>query len=149
MTCKSDTCPYCRDNILQGCNNKGHKGYSPPRVEYRETRVALIKKHTIKGKVVDGKYELPQPTEFESYPATWEFLTMMVWEEDQSKRETGTILVFADGTGLKVMLNDRDRGSLAFATVKEPAGLLETVEAVLLDPEHEWKTPKKFVPSKK
>lgn len=81
--------------------------------------------------------------------ATWEFLNRTTWEEDQLRRETGTILVFADAGRVKVMLNDRDGARVAFLTLGPTADLLGAIEAALLSGETDWRPARKVPPPKK
>lgn len=104
--------------------------------------MSLLKKQS-KASMSDPKWTADQPTEFESYPASWEFLTMGVWEEDGSRRETGTVLLFADNGGLKLMLNDRDGAKVSFAVVDSAEGILGTLEALLLSAATDWRPAKK------
>lgn len=81
--------------------------------------------------------------------ATWEFLNRTAWEEDNARRETGTVLVFADGSRIKVMLNDRDGAKVAFLTLGPTADLLAAVEAALRSGETDWRAARRTVTGKK
>jgi hypothetical protein len=81
--------------------------------------------------------------------ATWEFLVRTCWDEDGSRRETGTILVFSDGPVVKAMLNDRDGSRVAFLTLAAEECLSDLLERALLSPATDWRAAKKYVPPKK
>lgn len=104
--------------------------------------MALLRKNTIRSTGSDPVNSLAQPDDFNGCPALWEFLTMTMWEEDGSKRETGTVLVFSDATGLKVMLNDRDSRKVAFAVVDAETGLLASLEGMLTSVTTDWRASK-------
>jgi hypothetical protein len=79
----------------------------------------------------------------------WEFLTRTVWDEDGSKRETGTILLFADAGGLKAMLNDRDGSRVAFLTIGPEEAIQQAVEDALLSTGTDWRPAKKNTQGKR
>jgi len=73
-----------------------------------------------------------------AHPALWEFLTLTRWE-DGSPRETGTLFIFVEDGGLKVAVNDREGGLVAFLTSKTFKGLLEAVEKGIREDRLDWR----------
>lgn len=104
--------------------------------------MGLLRKNTVRQSDAAGAGGVRRPDELASYPALSEFLFSTVWDEDNSKRETGTVLLFADAAGLKVMVNDRDGGRVAFAVVDAEEGILDTLEAMLLSTSTDWRVAK-------
>lgn len=100
--------------------------------------MALLKRNTVKGAAGASVAGTVLPDELSDYPAVREFLSMDRWEEDGSKRETGTLLLFVDAAGLKVMLNDKDGRRVSFGVVDAGDGLFCTIEAMLLNPSTKW-----------
>ncbi len=111
--------------------------------------MGLLRKNTVRGNNAGASAAVRYPDELGSCPALLEFLTSTVWDEDGSRRETGTLLFFADAAGLKVMMNDRDGSRVAFAVLDPSEGILESLEAMLLDTSTDWRPAKKFGGSSK
>lgn len=89
------------------------------------------------------------PIDLEPHEALWEFLTRTVWEADGTRREPGTVLLFADPHGVKVMLNDKDGARVAFSVVDPSVGLLPHLEAMLLSSTTDWRDTRKGGPVKR
>lgn len=106
----------------------------------RDTPMGLLRKYNrVTGQSVQASESLHVPVDMAPYPATWEFISMMVWEEDGSARTPGTILLFADSAGVKVMLNDKDGSRVAFGVVDASEGVFASVEAMLLSTMTDWR----------
>jgi len=81
--------------------------------------------------------------------ALCEFLFCPVWPEDGSKRETGTIMWFADDGRLKVVITDRAQSLVAFYTIEEPVLMLDELNAALADDKLDWRIKKEWNADKK
>lgn len=85
---------------------------------------------------------LSPPPWLEGRDALWEFLTLSRWDAT-TKREPGTLLIFADATGLKVMLNDKDVPRVAFAVLNAEEDVWEQLDRMLLSTQTDWRDSKK------
>jgi len=74
-------------------------------------------------------------------PGLWEFITEIEWEAGV-ERVTGTILVFAEDLSIKLCLNDRDGGRVAFMTGQTLEDALENAEAALIEGGLDWRASK-------
>lgn len=79
----------------------------------------------------------PSPSMAE-LPTLWEFLTLEQWD-DGAKRVTGSLLLFADDGSLKIMLNDRDSGKVAFRTLRSGECPFVAAEDALCDASTDWR----------
>jgi hypothetical protein len=78
-----------------------------------------------------------------AYPTVWEFLSLPCWA-DGSPRLPGTITLFTDSGAWKVTVKDKDGGLVAFLTAASPEGLLERLEAGLVNGTLDWRREKPF-----
>jgi hypothetical protein len=68
-------------------------------------------------------------------------LTVSHWE-DGANRLPGSLILFVEDGVVKVCVNDRDSGSVAFATVPSLADVLYEVASLLASPTLEWRASK-------
>lgn len=104
----------------------------------------MLRKHT-RALVVNGPLDFATlGTQMQLYPALAEFLFRTVWEEDGSSRVPGTALIFGDGAWVKVMLNDKDQGLVAFTTLEAQEDILGEIDAAILSTSTDWRKAKVF-----
>jgi len=108
--------------------------------------MGLLKRNTVSSRNGSGAGAVRPTDELSAYPALAEFLFSRVWDDTGDKREPGTVLLFADAAGLKLMLNDKDGARVAFAVVDATECILEAVEAMLLSEATDWRPAKKWSP---
>jgi hypothetical protein len=72
------------------------------------------------------------------YPALWEFLTVMSWE-DGTARAPGSLSVFFGGYGLQAALNDKDGGLVAFVSGDTLTALLEALDQGIANDALDWR----------
>lgn len=102
------------------------------------------------GKALTGEANQPPPAgPWVEYPALWEFLTFARWDGNGDAREPGTLMIFADAGRLKVMLNDKDAGMVAFAVVSAAEDVLRVCDAMVLEAATDWRAAKKFTGPRK
>jgi len=99
----------------------------------------LIRRQMIGGGHPAPHAPRPAPNVVEGCQTVWEFLARQWWSEDSKARVPGTILLFCDGDRLKVMLNDKDGGCVAFLTLDDGDDLLPRIELALEDPSTDWR----------
>ncbi len=75
-------------------------------------------------------------------PALTEFLTAMVWE-DQKPRETGTVMLVAEGGGWKAWVHDRDAKRSVWLSASTVLDLLVVVEETLISGAGQWRPDKR------
>ena len=73
-----------------------------------------------------------------NYPTMWSFLTQTTWE-DNSPRQTGSVLLFADGGALKAMVKDKDNEACLWVTAPNLTLLFAVIDSKLTDPTTEWR----------
>lgn len=78
----------------------------------------------------------------QGYPALWAFLTQTRWEDDTA-RDPGSMLVFLQDGMLKAMLRDKNDGTCLWVAARGFTGLLDVLEACLLDPAADWRVDRK------
>jgi len=71
------------------------------------------------------------------------------WEEDGTARETGTLLIFAEGDVVKACLSDRQSGLRCFLTAKTFQELLLAAEETLYSGEGDWRGSREKTPHRK
>lgn len=76
-----------------------------------------------------------------SKPLLMEHLSCAQWEEGGT-RKTSTLLLFVDAGTLKACLNDRSVGRAAFVSANSLRGLLDALEAGLMEDALEWRSSK-------
>jgi len=72
------------------------------------------------------------------YPTLCEWLASDRYE-DGTPRRTSTVTLFADGSGFKASLNDRDSDRVAFVSAAEIEGVLALLEAKLTESSLDWR----------
>lgn len=72
------------------------------------------------------------------FPLLWEHLVTNCYD-DGSSRKTSTLLIFIEGTVLRMCLNDRDNNRSSFTTSETFADCLTELEARLAKKTMEWK----------
>lgn len=72
------------------------------------------------------------------YPTLLDHLTQVEWS-DGSKRQTSSLLVFADGGVCKAMLRDREAALCLWVACETVSGVFGVLEAALCDPRAEWR----------
>jgi hypothetical protein len=141
-------CLLCYENVKGRSSHKGHRGYHAKKKK-ESVSLSRFMKPT---KPADGQPPrslLWQDSEFQAtLPALSEFLGDPTYA-DGSKRDTGTLLIFCDGTAIKGCLTDRDTSQVAFFTADSWAGLLETIETKLASGEVDWRVKKEYKPNKR
>ena len=88
------------------------------------------------------------PELFASFPALTGWLGEG-WESDGVTRETGTILIFAEGSQIKCCLSDRQTGLRCFLTARTWLELLQAAEETLYGGDGDWRAPKEKTPHRK
>lgn len=100
--------------------------------------MALLDKSTqrkVEGAEGEGIIDLEWSS---TYPMLFAHLTQTRWP-DGSPRHTSNLTIFTDGGVVKAVLKDRDAGLCLWAASKTLAGLPGVLEALLCDPEAEWR----------
>lgn len=132
-------CPLCLVGLRGKEVYRGHFGWHP-KVGARD-RVAL---QHLRRRAGGGNGEgasarkLAASPLFEKLPALWEFLTAVEWKKGDP-RTTGTLTIFAEEGMIKVSVNDRDQGSVAFVSGKSLEEVLEGIEVGLVDDTLDWR----------
>lgn len=72
------------------------------------------------------------------YPALFEYLTLVVWE-DGTARQTSTLLLFFEDGAWKACLNDRENARSAWASGGSPHQAIRALEDALGDDLVEWR----------
>lgn len=86
---------------------------------------------------------MPEVATFpEDMAAIAEFLTLLEWAPGQ-KRQPGTLTIFVELGVLKVCLNDKETGEVAFVSGHSWIGLLATLEESLRSQGLEWRSTRK------
>lgn len=75
------------------------------------------------------------------WPLLMEFLTAAEWEGGE-RREPGTLLFFLDETVVKVCLNERSLGLVAFVTGSGVTGCCDAAEQLLANGRLDWRKAK-------
>lgn len=134
--CNVPWCGLCYAGLRGRETYRGHCGLVE-RAPVRKVRIMSLQRRQPQSGNPAGPLEPPE--DMVDFTSTWEFLTSTVWPDTGEPRQTGTILLFAEDGRLKVCLNDRDQGVLAFSVVDAGDGVWLTVEAVLDDPKTVWR----------
>lgn len=101
--------------------------------------MALQRRQTVQvGKDGAGASGMTYPDDLQNCPTVWEFLTLQKWP-DGKPRQTGSILFFLDGAGVKVRLMDNDCEQCAFGVIDTAEGLWASVEAMLTAVSTDWR----------
>jgi len=88
--------------------------------------------------------DVPFSTAFQTrFPALVEYLTVDKWD-DGKPRETATISLFIDAGALKACFNDRALSRNAFVTGDSVEGILDALEAGLVNETLDWRMKKPF-----
>lgn len=74
-----------------------------------------------------------------SHPLLFSYLTQRAWP-DGSPRQTSSLTIFEDSGIMKAVLKDRDANLCLWASSPTIARLYDVIEALLCDPEAEWRT---------
>lgn len=102
--------------------------------------MALMRRNTITKDGTPGSQVLvARPDDFNGFEHVWDFLTMRAWPDTHKVRQTGSVLLFSDDTGLKVRLQDNDCDQVAFALIDTEAGVWQSVEAMLTAVQTDWR----------
>lgn len=104
----------------------------------------LIRRNTVSAGGPASLTNPPPPVTFKDAPALWEFLTATRWDEAGEPRVPGTVMLFYDDAGLKVMFNDKDGSCVAFSVLDGGCTLLKALEKALTSPTLDWRPAKKF-----
>lgn len=131
-------CPFCYSNRKGRSNYKGHYGYKKSTSDKAVSVMAILRKAVPPATtgVELGCWLAPDGSEL--MPAMREFLTMCVWE-DGSARATGTLVAFADGGVMKVLLNDKDADRIAVVSGKTFYDAVEAAEEGLALDSLDWR----------
>ena len=150
MRCRT-FCSYCYDYLTRGNAHKGHEGYAPPRARYRSAFFgveAMLKKRTSLP-LNNPEGWSPAACGLPGLESLTEFLFCPIWPEDGSKRDTGTIMLFADDGKLKAVITDRAQSLVAFFTISEPTLLWDELNEALLGDSLDWRVKKEWSPGNK
>jgi len=74
----------------------------------------------------------------QQYPATFEFLTEVVWP-DGTTRLPGSLVVFCEDGQFKLCVNDKDCGTVAFIASGTMQGAFQAVELGLRQDTLDWR----------
>lgn len=80
-------------------------------------------------------------------PALSEFLGDPTFD-DRTPRQTGTLLLFCDGSLLKACLTDREQNLVAFLTSQSFDGLMDALEEGLQTQALDWRVKAPYRPKK-
>ena len=79
------------------------------------------------------------------WPAILEFVSAERWP-DGAMRTPGSLVVFVEQGRLKVCVNDKSQGLVAFVTAESLVGLLDAAEAILVSETGDWRATRKHRP---
>ncbi len=134
-------CHACSQNQKEKSNLREHLYWVPGnQIEWSYAMGTWIKKPDATSATQEGAVTLSKG-DSEKYAALIEFLGLETYE-DGSKRQTGTMTLFLDGSGLKACLNDRDTGRTGWATAESFTALLGLLERQLREAKVEWRAAK-------
>ncbi len=74
-----------------------------------------------------------------TFTALWEYLTHDTYQEGDARVPSTLTIMRGDLMGVKVVLNDRDRGLSLWATGTDPGDALETLETLLNTTSPPWR----------
>jgi len=105
-------------------------------------------------KVTNSPTTMREPRDSSSqkrWPEVWDHLLLRSYDSAGAEpRLTSTITLFRRDDGLLgVTLNDRDNGRVCFAAGETILGLLDTLEAVVANPQTVWREDKNLTGSSK
>jgi hypothetical protein len=133
-------CGYCYENVKKGNNNKGHRGYRPPKVRRWEWSDMAITRRSDKGV---SQIDTPMSVDCafgKRYPNIAEFLSRLTWE-DGTTRVLGTMLLLVEDGRAKCWLNDKDAGLSCWLSGATVSDALAAAEKVLGGTGGDWRRP--------
>jgi hypothetical protein len=74
-----------------------------------------------------------------SHPVLFMYMTQRTWS-DGAARQTSSLTLFEDGGRFKAVLKDRNENLSLWGSSPTLSGLLDVMEALVCDPEAEWRT---------
>ena len=132
------SCALCIANRKGRSNFKGHYGYRPmPKPSFRSSVMGVTRRSKsssethVPGPEVTGV--LPS-----KFPALWEFMSHENFD-DGTARMTGSLSLFLDDGALKVALNDREEGYVAFVSGSSLEDVLGALEEGLTADSLDWR----------
>lgn len=136
-------CPLCYAALKGRQVRRGHWGWRPTARRKGAWHVTYLRKRGSSSSKSDGSGGCAAPAdEQERWAALLEHLSASAYPTGE-ERETGTILLFAEGGRLKACVSDRDQNAVAFVTGSGLLSLLSSVEDGLRDDTLDWRGQKK------
>jgi len=132
-------CPLCYEGVRHRRVHKGHAGYRPPKKGRDDVGLRIVR--AARGDGGDREASttaLKASPYFKSLPALWEFLTVVQWEDGET-RATGTVLFFSEEGRVKCCVNDRDGERSAFVTGGSWEGVIDAIEEGLVANCLDWR----------
>ncbi len=136
-------CGRCYAGVRGRQFYKGHAGAPPrPAAPPEDPVMQFIKRsESVPGQRPTDPAPDPQGC-IDRFPATYEFVTTALWD-DGKKRETGTVMVLAEGGRWKAWVHDRDGKRSCFVSAPTFPSLFEAVEDVLANGAGDWRSDKR------
>lgn len=105
-----------------------------------ERRIEMLLDKSNQRKVSGGEVAGVVDLDFSnSHPVLFSYLTQRKWP-DGTPRQTSSLTMFEDSGVMKAVLKDRDAGLCLWASSPTIARLYDVLEALLCDPDAEWRT---------
>lgn len=104
----------------------------------REGIMSFLKKVEERKDVRVGGLPL-DPWARDRWPCLWEHLTSATYPDTGAPRQTSTLTLFLGATGLTGTLNDKDNSQAAFASADTLLGVLDALEACVINPSYAWR----------
>ena len=148
MKCKSsragEWCGYCYAGIRGRETFKGHAAYRRGlQLPEEDDLMVMIRRSTAGHKGVPAATIDGEGLEAVA-PALMEFLTLCVWE-DGKVRQTGTLMLLAEGGRWKAWLHDRDQRRSGWVTAATLRDLIDAVERGVHQESVDWRVDRKGV----
>jgi hypothetical protein len=132
-------CPYCYEGVRGRRWSPGHVG--PGRSRYGRPRGKEMKyvSRPVAEAAESEAARAPGWSPFaKDYPALWEYLSAVSWE-DGTSRETSTVLLFTEDGRVKACLHDRAEARSLWSSGEGVEGALGALEHALETGQAEWR----------
>lgn len=135
-------CGYCYENLRRRANHKHHRWYrTPKRIVTGEDEMSMIKRSPKPG-TTKGEPGAPSDGWLEFYAGLQEFLTMTAWE-DGAVRQTGTLMLLAEGGLWKLWIHDRDGKRSVWISGQSVEAVTQKAEDIVQGGPADWRPDKR------
>jgi hypothetical protein len=136
-------CGLCYEGLRGRRSHRGHSGVQRRPQQSKGGHMSILGSKGDSGKATPGSYpDLSKDEWAIDTPGLWEYLTAWTYA-DGSQRVTSTLTVFLEEGMVKVCLNDRDKGRVAFVSGRTVTKTLEALEEGLQEGSLDWRAQRK------